>query len=161
EGASSAAFTGLATFTDPPGAEPVANYTALIHWGDGSTSAGTVVNIGGNNFRVDAPPHPYTEARSSTITPNATPVIAPTLPVTGPSIPVTRAQLTRPPAPSTTLSRSEGASSAAFTGLATFTDPPGAEPVANYTTLIHWGDGSTSAGTVVNTGGNNFRVDAP
>ena len=35
---------------------------------------------------------------------------------------------------------------------------PGGTP---YTTLIHWGDGSTSVGTVVATGATSLRVDAP
>src|SRR5262249_15234821 len=50
-----------ATFTDPAGAEPVANYTATIDYGDGVTAPGTVVNIGGNNFGVIAAPHTYGE----------------------------------------------------------------------------------------------------
>ncbi len=61
EGAATPAITGLATFTDPAGAEPVADYTTTINWGDGATSPGTVVNTGGNNFRVDAPAHKYSE----------------------------------------------------------------------------------------------------
>ncbi len=60
EGAATPAITGLATFTDPAGAEAVADYTTTINWGD-VTTAGTVVNTGGNNFRVDAPAHKYSE----------------------------------------------------------------------------------------------------
>jgi hypothetical protein len=52
--------------------------------------------------------------------------------------------------------------------VATFKDPGGAEPNASdpgpignhYTTLINWGDGTTSLGTITPTGGNNFAVTA-
>src|SRR5260370_40078510 len=70
--------------------------------------------------------------------------------------------------PYTTLFRS---TTTAITAIATFTDSAGAEPNASdpapasadghYTTLIHWGDGTTSPGTVVSAGGNNFQVNAP
>jgi uncharacterized repeat protein (TIGR01451 family) len=42
--------------------------------------------------------------------------------------------------------------------VATFTDPAGAEPVLEYAATINWGDGTSSPGTVTNTGGNNFSV---
>src|SRR5260370_28738992 len=58
EGAAIGAISGIATFTDPAGAEVVGDYTATINWGDGSTDTGTVVNSGGNTFPVDAPDHP-------------------------------------------------------------------------------------------------------
>src|SRR5262249_39092100 len=45
EGAQSAS-QAVATFTDPGGAEALADYSAPIDWSDGSTSAGTI-NFGG------------------------------------------------------------------------------------------------------------------
>src|SRR5207248_6895869 len=68
EGASLGAITNFATFSDPGGAEPVGDYTATINWGDGTTSSGTVVSTGGNNFRVDAPAHTYVEEGTYTVT---------------------------------------------------------------------------------------------
>jgi hypothetical protein len=55
-------ITGIATFTDPAGvgAETTADFTATINWGDGGTDPGTVVSLGGGNYRVDAPSHTYT-----------------------------------------------------------------------------------------------------
>src|SRR5260370_41079544 len=67
EGAAIGAISGIATFTDPAGAEVVGDYTATINWGDGSTDTGTVVNSGGNTFRVDAPDHTYAEEGSYTV----------------------------------------------------------------------------------------------
>src|SRR5262249_17249374 len=67
----------VATFTDPGGAEPnpsdnpggpISNhYTALINWGDGITSAGTITPTGGNSFVVTGS-HIYTEEGTYTIT---------------------------------------------------------------------------------------------
>ena len=38
----------VATFTDPGGAEPLGDYSALIDWGDGTApSAGTITFAGG------------------------------------------------------------------------------------------------------------------
>ena len=42
--------------------------------------------------------------------------------------------------------------------VATFTDPAGAESPLEYAATIFWGDGSSSAGVVTNTGGNTFSV---
>src|SRR5205807_1379523 len=63
EGAAIGAITGIATFTDPAGvgAETTTDFTATINWGDGTTSAGTVVSDGGGNYHVDAPDHTYVE----------------------------------------------------------------------------------------------------
>src|SRR5207249_2362532 len=57
------AITGIATFTDPAGesVETIADFTATIHWGDGQTSAGTIVSLSGGNYSVDAPDHTYSE----------------------------------------------------------------------------------------------------
>ncbi len=133
EGGTSAAFTGLATFTDPAGAEPVANYTTLIHWGDGGTSAGTVVNVSGNNFRIDAPAHTYAEEGSYSVTVDVTHETAATLTVAGATINVAEVQISNLAGGGSTQSINEGGTSAIITGLATFTDPAGASPVADYT----------------------------
>jgi hypothetical protein len=61
EGTPIGAITGIASFTDPGGAEAVGDYTATIHWGDGKTDTGTVVHDSGNNFHVNAPNHTYSE----------------------------------------------------------------------------------------------------
>jgi PKD repeat protein len=179
EGGTTTAITGIATFTDPAGAEPNpadpggtpdTHYTTTINWGDGSTSPGTVVNTGGNNFRVDAPTHTYGEEGTFNITVTVQHETAAALTVTGTTITVSEVQITNLTPGAGTQTISEGGTTTAITGVATFTDPAGAEPNASdpggtanthYSTTINWGDGTTSAGNVVNTGGNNFRVDAP
>ena len=169
----------VATFTDPAGAEPNAgdpsgtandHYTTLIHWGDGTTSSGNVVNTSGNNFRIDGPTHTYGEEGSYTVTVDVTHETAATLTVTAATVTVTEVQITNLAGAGGSHNVNEGGTTTAITGIATFTDPAGAEPNASdssgtandhYTTLIHWGDGTTSPGNVVNTGGNSFRIDAP
>jgi hypothetical protein len=56
-----AAFNGVvATFTDPGTDGTSRDYTAIITWGDGTTSAGTVIGFGGNVFAVTGS-HTYAE----------------------------------------------------------------------------------------------------
>src|SRR5204863_7861810 len=58
EGVALSAITGIATFTDPAGVgveSSTGDTTATISWGDTLTSTGTVVSLGGGNYRVDAP----------------------------------------------------------------------------------------------------------
>lgn len=143
EGASSALQT-VATFTDPAGAEPVANYSVDIAWGDGDTSPGTlslnsttgVFSVQGGHMYAttgaDAIKVTIHHASSADATANSTAtVVASALIATG----------------GFTLTAVEGALSAAQS-VATFTDPAGAGPLADYSADIDWGDGKTSAGTL-------------
>jgi hypothetical protein len=168
----------VAHFTDPAGAEPNASdpggtannhYTALIHWGDGTSSPGSVSNAGGNNFNIFGS-HTYGEEGTYVGTVDLTHESAPTLTITWATVTVNDQQITNLTGGGAPQTINEGTSSALITGLATFTDPAGAEPNASdpggtpdthYATLIHWGDGNTSPGTVVVTGANTLRVDAP
>src|SRR5207249_1381940 len=68
EGSTITAISGIATFTDPAGAETTGDYTATINWGDGSTSLGTVNFVSGNDFSVDAPSHLYGEEGTYSVT---------------------------------------------------------------------------------------------
>src|SRR6185437_9311547 len=158
-----AAGEAVATFTDPAGAEPVADYTATIDFGDGSGPiAATVVNVGGNNFQVNAPAHAFLEEGTYNVNVSVTHDAEPTLTVTGATITVNEVQVTNFVGANATQTIDEGGTTAAITPIATFTDPAGAEPVGNYTAVIDFGDGSgTVAGTVVNIGGNDFQINAP
>jgi hypothetical protein len=163
EGGTTAPITGIATFTNPAGAEPVGYFTATISWGDGTTSTGTVVSTGGGSYRVDAPTHTYADEDASPfpVTVTVAHQTQPPLSVTGATITVNEVQLTNLTGGGATQLLNEGGVTTPIGGIATFTDPAGAEPVGDYTATIDWGDGTTSPGTVVNAGGNNFRVDAP
>jgi hypothetical protein len=164
EGQTDAAIIGLATFIDPGGAEPNASdpggtpddhYATLIHWGDGSTSAGQVVFVGGNMFRVDAPAHPYAEEGTYTISLDVTHETEPTLTADAATVIVKDAPLT---ASGKTLNGIEGR---VLSGtVATFTDAYSAAPTSDFTATVNWGDGKSSAGTIVSDGGGHFHVTA-
>jgi PKD repeat protein len=148
EGSAIGALTGIASFSDPGGAEPVSDYTATINWGDGTSAAGTVVSTGGNHFRVDAPDHTYAEEGTYTV--NVTLRHDALSAVTTPSHSITIAD---PPVVATGLAAS-AVEGSAFTGaLASFTDPGGAESGSGHYTVasIDWGDGSlldTTSGAI-------------
>lgn len=61
----------VATFRDPAGAEldPAISdhYTASIDWGDGSTTVGTVIHVGGKGFTVQGG-HTYAQVGTYTVT---------------------------------------------------------------------------------------------
>jgi streptogramin lyase/PKD repeat protein len=154
-------ITGLASFTDPAGPEALTDYTATVNWGDGTTSHGTVVSTGGGNFRVDAPAHTYVDEGTYTVNVTLKHDGLPALTTTSQTIVIADTQVTAPVAANLPTSGVEGTAVGPITGIATFTDPAGAEPATDYTATINWGDGTTSLGTVVSTGGNNYRIDAP
>src|SRR5207253_116310 len=56
----------LATFTDAGGAEPVANYTATVDWGDSTSATPGTVSASGSTFTV-AGSHTYASAGFHTI----------------------------------------------------------------------------------------------
>src|SRR6185437_1342719 len=94
EGTASTAITAIATFTDPAGAEVVGNYAAIIDWGDGSTDVGTVTNVGGNDFQIDAPPHTFAEEGNFNVQVKVTHESAATLTTLGAVITVDEVQIT-------------------------------------------------------------------
>jgi hypothetical protein len=145
-----ATFAGpTATFTDAaPGASP-ADYTATITWGDGTSSAGTVIAAGIGAFAIQGA-HTYAEEGaysigSALVFPGGTIGFSSTgtvadaaLHAQGVALPATR--------------------SGSFTGtIATFTDADPGGVVSDYTAVISWGDGTTSAG-VVAAQGTAFKV---
>src|SRR5207244_3023634 len=139
------AFSGaVATFTDPAGPEAVADYTATIDWGNGS-SPGTIT-VSGNTFTVTGS-HTYAEEGSYTINvmlthdSGAATTVMDTTTVSDPAVVATGGFM---------VTAVEGAGSAPQT-VATFTDPGGAEPNASdpigtvndhYGAAIDWGDGT-------------------
>jgi hypothetical protein len=51
----------VATFTDPGGPEPLADYSAQVNWGDNSTSAGVISFDAGTGVFTVQGSHPYAE----------------------------------------------------------------------------------------------------
>ncbi|MGH7137868.1 MAG: TIGR03118 family protein, partial [Pirellulales bacterium] len=145
--------TPLAQFTDTGGADPLANYSATIDWGDGTVTSGIVsvallpagaASVGGSfggNFYVSGT-HTYAAGGDHTFTVaiSDSPDSLQTS-VTG-TADVTQATLVARALPVT----SQGLN--VNSGLAEFIDTGGADPLSDYTATIDWGDGTTSAGAI-------------
>ncbi len=139
-------ITNMAQFTDPGGAELLAGladpteYTAVVHWGDNTTSPGTAVYDGGDNFHVSAPDHIYAEEGKYTVYVTLThdelsPVTTPDPVVTVADAPLTAGALTPP----TGVIVGQAVTNAVLFHF-TDADPNGA--VSDYTATVTWGDGS-------------------
>jgi phospholipase C len=135
-------FTGVAaTFTDGDPKGTLTDYTATITWGDGSSSAGTV-QTNGTGFRVLGS-HNYAEEGSYVVSVaiqdagSATGSSSATIAVTDAALsPIGTKLLTA------VVNKS-------FTNVvAAFSDRDPNGTATDYTALIAWGDGSTSAGTI-------------
>ncbi|HVX09989.1 MAG TPA: CARDB domain-containing protein [Pirellulales bacterium] len=144
----------VATFTDGNSLATVGSYTAMIDWGDGtSTSIGTVSTLAGGGFAVSGS-HVYAAVatRAVTVTINdvggskatahsTADVLDATLTPTG-----------------VTIHTTEGAT---FNGnVATFADGDPIAPASDFTATIDWGDGTTTTGTVATLAGGGAGVFA-
>jgi hypothetical protein len=137
------AFSGVvATFTDPDPAATVADYSATIAWGDGTTSAGSIAfNPTRAAFTVSGA-HTYARAGSYAAAVSIGDYGGSRAQASAPAT-IADAPLT---AAGTALSATEGT---AFSGVvATFTDPDPAAAPSDYTATIAWGDGQSSAGSI-------------
>ncbi len=141
-------FTGtLATFTDTDTNATASDYSATINWGDGSTSTGTVSG-GGGSFSVSAS-HTYSEEGSDQVTVTITDSDNVSNSAAAQSrATVADAALAASPACSTTFSRSYSGTTATFVDAAS---PSGT--VSDFSATISWGDGTSSAGTIIVVGG--------
>jgi hypothetical protein len=167
EGISTGTFT-VATFSDANTGAPVSDFTAVVAWGDGTTS--TVTGAGGGitgsagSYAVVAS-HTYA-GESST----ATVLSVQVLDVGGASASGHSSSFTVADAPLSltavnlpAISLTEGQNTAAFT-VATFTDGNAGAPLTDFTAIIQWGDGTTStvtgAGGITGSAGNYAVVAA-
>jgi phospholipase C len=158
-------FTGIvATFSDSDPQGILGDYTATITWGDGKTSAGTIVIDPTGGFDVEAA-HTYTVDGNYTITATITDVGGAVVTLNGsitaydqPLAPEAAAGAYGQLGALVIATPTEGQS---FSGeVALFTDP-GTDGVTNdYQVTINWGDGTTSVGTTVPdpAGSNRFDI---
>ena len=151
-------FTGdIATFVSNNPYAPASSFSAQINWGDGSpTTAGTILEDSSNTFHVVGT-HAYTGTSSATYTASVT-----VLSVGGST---STANTTVTVETSTVVTQAfpiVGTEGVALSNIvvATYSDTGGqASPIgSNYTAMIDWGDTTTSAGSIVALGGNNFEV---
>lgn len=153
-------FNGtVATFTDVNAGAVAADFTATINWGDGTSSPGVVVadpnggfDVTGthtytsNNFWGDfwfgpgGSAHLYLVTTSITDTKTNDAAAALSLAAVAP----------KPPNLSVTANNIQATSGQLFSGVvATFTDLNASAVAGDFAAVIKWGDGTTSAGTVV------------
>ncbi len=138
----------IATFlsSDVQGSSP----TAVISWGDGHTTAGTVV-MDGTNFAVDG---------TNTYAVNGTYPVNVTVSGTDGSTASGQGQATINPvmllATGTTITPVAGQP---FTGVvASFTDPYPGLSASSYAATVAWGDGHTTIGSIAPNGSGGFNV---
>jgi hypothetical protein len=139
----------LATFADPGGAEALSEYSATIAWGDSSSSSSAgMIAVNNGVFSVSGS-YAYAEEGTDPVTVTIHHGNAPDS-IVSESIKV--ADLAVAATGGFPVQATQFVPSATQT-VATFTDPAGAEPVADYAATIAWGDSTTSAGTITSAGG--------
>jgi uncharacterized repeat protein (TIGR03803 family) len=153
EGLSTGTST-VATFTDVDPNATASDFTASIDWGDGTTTTGTIVAQNGGGFAVDGT-HTYAEEGKYAVGVTITDAGGSTTSA-GSSATVADAPLS---ATSVSISGTEGSTTGTIP-VATFTDANPNATVSDFTATIDWGDGATSAGTIVAQSGGGFAVDA-
>ena len=142
--------TTVATFTDTLTSSVASDFTALIDWGDATTSAGTVSG-GGGSFSVSGT-HTYAGAGTFSVTVTLSDDAPGTASATVTSTAHVASGLSVTPVDFSTSEH------AAFNGtVATFSDADTSKTPASFTTTINWGDGTTTAGTVTG-GSGSFTV---
>ena len=158
EGVPVPADTVVASFVNTGGADPLADYTATIDWGDGSAVAPAGVVASGADFLVVTPTgHTYAKDGTYSFTVNIGDVegglfsIGETAYATGLAV-VADAPLVGVSVPALP-SKPRGTPLAGVT-VASFQDTNPAAPLTDFTATIDWGDGSPNTiGTIAQPGG--------
>jgi hypothetical protein len=156
--AAGVAATGqVATFTDGPSTAPAADFTATVNWGDGSPSTtGTITGGSGSPYVVSGT-HTYADVGFdvTSVTVTDTSLALNTATASGFAV-VSDAPITASPVtlPGFGVNQSSGPLE-----VATFTDGNPTAPLSDFSALIDWGDGSSSAGTITQPGGTGTTFD--
>jgi hypothetical protein len=141
--------TASFTFTDANPFATTADFTALINWGDATTTVGTVSGPTGGPFTVTGS-HQYAEEGTYNVTVSVADDGGSTTSKSGVN--------TVADAPLAAKCATPTVSLITFSGtVATFTDANLGGTVADFTATIDWGDSSTSPG-IVTGGAGNFTV---
>jgi hypothetical protein len=140
----------LASFTDSVATDIASQLSASITWGDGSVSDGTVSGSGGVFSVTAAAGHVYADEGSyltSIAITNSADAVTTTL---AGSVTANEADvLTALPVSAITAT----AGTAVNGMLASFTDSYTANTASDFTALVNWGDGTSSAGVITAVGG--------
>jgi hypothetical protein len=150
-------FVGsVATFTDTNASDTSSSFTATINWGDGSLSTGTITG-GQGNFTIAAT-HTYNDELLGTLGISLFASNNPSTPIASasPAATVTEADVFSGTPAGTIL----GAVGQSLTDVlvANFKDSIAFADLSDFSAAIDWGDGRTTAGTLINTG-NGINVE--
>jgi len=138
------------TFTDANPFSTVADFTATIAWGDGSSSSGIVSGPAGGPYTATGS-HVYAEEGVYTLTV--------TVRDDGGSMTSKSGTATVADAPLAATCAAPPVSPMSFNGaVASFTDANPFGTVADFAATINWGDGASSAGIVSGPAGGPFTV---
>jgi hypothetical protein len=139
----------MATFTDADPNGTVSDYSAVIAWGDGQSSGGTVA-VNGSGFKVTGT-HTYQNGGSYTATVTVNDL--------GGASDSAKTSVSAAGISGSGANLSPVVNSSPMLTLATFSDSDGNTSPTAYSATINWGDGSAnSTGMVM--GGGNFTVQA-
>ena len=144
----------VATFTDNDPNGTATDYTAVIHWGDGTTSAGTVTANLSGGFDVTGD-HTYLHAGDHAVSAVITDTAGLATTTSSSTATVDNAAMT---AAGQDFAATEGT---VFTGqtVGTFTDANASSSIGDFTATIHWGDGSApTLGMITQTSPGHFSV---
>lgn len=142
----------VAVFTDADPNGTLAQYIAVIDWGDGSTSSGSIA-AGTSGFNVSGT-HSYAEESTAVVTVSivdsggAAATVSSAVAVADAALAATGS--------SSTLSARVKITTALTLGSLTDSDPGGA--AGDYAVTISWGDGSASAGIITPAGTGIFAI---
>lgn len=146
----------VASFVDSNSPGSVADYSALIRWGDGTTSAGTILLESAGRFTV-AGSHAYAEEGSYSHSADVTYLPGGFLAIgVGDSSVVVDAPLSLLSAAA--VNRYTPGVLLNNVVLAAFSDSNPFGSVIDFTGLIDWGDGTVSPGTLLAEGGQTYAL---
>jgi hypothetical protein len=138
-------FTGtVATFSDSDTANVAGDFTATVDWGDGQTTTGTVSGSNGS-FTVSGA-HTYAAGGTDTVKVALMDGTATATATTTATVRSLSGQMALSAA-------TEGTALPNNTAVATFSDTNTSDPASSFTATTNWGDGVTTTGTVVGSGG--------
>jgi hypothetical protein len=142
----------VATFTDADPNGQLAQYAAVIDWGDGSTSSGSI-SAGTSGFNVSGT-HSYAEESTAVVTVSIVDSGGAATFATSPVI-VNDGALALT---GTSAALSAHVTIATTLALALLTDSDSGALASDYAVTIAWGDGSTSVGIITAAGGGTFAI---
>ena len=143
-----ASDTVVAHITDGNHADTAGGFTASINWGDGTTTAGTIVGSNGV-FSIEGG-HTYADEGNFTVTADVTRISDATTASDNQTVVVNENDFLT--AHGTTLTAPAGQALTNAT-VAIFSDTDPTAPASEFVATIDWGDGTTTAGTIAGANG--------